>query len=315
MKLETPRLEIIPLNSAQKKLLLQGTSFLEQELQLNPSGLELESHTHDAMRYIDELAGKTPDAYPWITNWQIILKSERIAIGSACFMDVPNGLGAVEIGYGIYQKYQRKGYMTEALKAICSWALNQDGVKMVAAQSEPENVASHRVLERCGFINNSAGEWILNKPEFKILSLRNNPDRLPLFLDFFIRHWHNEAVYRDCMTACLSSDSPLPQWYLLVNQVDKIIGGAGLIANDFISRMDLWPWLCALYIEETCRGMAYGKELIEHVRTEANRLGFDHLYLCTNHVGYYEKYGFEYLGDGHHPWGESSRIYHNSTKE
>lgn len=315
MNLITSRLEILPLNSAQMKLLLQGTSFLEQKLQLSPSGLELDPHTHDAMRYIDELASKTPDAYPWITNWQIILKAERISIGSACFMNVPNESGAVEIGYGIYPEYQRKGFMTEALNAICSWALNQDRVKMVTAQSEPKNIPSHRVLEKCGFINNSAGEWIRNKMEFKIISLRNNPDHLQLFLDFFIRHWHNEAVYRDCMTACLCSISPLPQWYLLVNQADEIIGGAGLITNDFISRMDLWPWLCALYIEEPYRGKAYGKELIEHVRKEAKRLGFDHLYLCTDHIGYYEKYGFQYFGDGHHPWGESSRIYHNSTEE
>lgn len=149
----------------------------------------------------------------------------------------------------------------------------------------------------------------------QIISLRQTPAHLERFFDFFVRHWHNEAVYRDCLTACLNSDSPLPQWYLLVNQADEIIGGAGLITNDFISRMDLWPWLCALYIEEPYRGKAYGKELIEHVRREAARLGFAHLYLCTNHVGYYEKYGFEHLGNGCHPWGESSRIYHNSTKE
>jgi len=148
-----------------------------------------------------------------------------------------------------------------------------------------------------------------------IISLRQQPEQLELFLNFFVRHWHNEAVYRDCLTACLSSASPLPQWYLLVNQADDIIGGAGLITNDFISRMDLWPWLCALYIEELYRGKAYGKELIEHVRREAARLGFAHLYLCTGHIGYYEKYDFEYLGDGHHPWSESSRIYHKSTKE
>ena len=149
----------------------------------------------------------------------------------------------------------------------------------------------------------------------KIISLRRHPEQLNRFLDFFIRHWHNDVIYRNCMTACLDSDSPLPHWYLLMNKDNEIIGGAGLITNDFISRMDLWPWLCALYVEEPYRGNAYGAELINHIINEAAQLGFNHLYLCTDHVGYYEKYGFEYLSEGHHPWGESSRIYHYSTKE
>lgn len=148
----------------------------------------------------------------------------------------------------------------------------------------------------------------------QVISLRKKPEQLDRFLDFFVRHWHNEAVYRDCLTACLHSDSPLPQWYLLTNQADDIIGGAGLIPNDFISRMDLTPWLCALFVEEFYRGNAFGRRLIEHVKTETARLGYERLYLCTGHVGYYEQYGFEYIGDGFHPWGGSSRIYRTALK-
>jgi len=82
-----------------------------------------------------------------------------------------------------------------------------------------------------------------------------------------------------------------------------------LITNDFVSRMDIWPYICALYIEEPFRGHALGARLLDHARTEAARLGFNAAYLCTDHIGYYEKYGFEYIGQGFHPWGESSRLY------
>lgn len=88
-----------------------------------------------------------------------------------------------------------------------------------------------------------------------------------------------------------------------------IIGCAGLITNDFISRMDLYPWVCAIYIEEEYRGNAYSSILIDKAKTDAKKGGFTHIFLCTDHIGLYEKYGFDYIGTGYHPWGVQSRVY------
>lgn len=46
------------------------------------------------------------------------------------------------------------GYMTEAVKVITEWALSQEGVKQVAAETDAENIASQKVLFRTGFIRN-----------------------------------------------------------------------------------------------------------------------------------------------------------------
>lgn len=146
----------------------------------------------------------------------------------------------------------------------------------------------------------------------QILSVRENNDIAEDALKYIQGIWASNQslpVYRDCILHSLDSESPLPQWYLLYDE-NRIIGCCGLITNDFISRMDLWPWLCALYVEKTHRGHGYGALLINRVIKDTNQLGFQNLYLCTDHVGYYERYGFEYLAQGFHPWGESSRIYH-----
>jgi len=135
---------------------------------------------------------------------------------------------------------------------------------------------------------------------------------LERFLDFFRKHWGHPELYRDCMTAALDSSSPLPQWYLAVMPGGEIAGGAGLITNDFISRMDLTPWLCALHVEEKFRGNGLGGELIRHAAKCAEQTGYRNIFCCTDHVGYYERYGFEYVGIGYHPWNETSRIYRKS---
>ena len=49
------------------------------------------------------------------------------------------------------EEYRGFGYATEALETILEWAFDQPGVTTVAAETGPDNLASQRVLEKCGF--------------------------------------------------------------------------------------------------------------------------------------------------------------------
>lgn len=130
-----------------------------------------------------------------------------------------------------------------------------------------------------------------------IISVRKNPKYLESTIAFFQKTWPSvpPMIYADCISHSLTSTKPLPQWYLLEKE-DQIIGGAGLVTNDFISRMDLYPWLCALYIEKKQRGNNHAKLLIDQAKQDAELAGFDALYVSTDHIGYYEKFNFEYIG-------------------
>lgn len=145
----------------------------------------------------------------------------------------------------------------------------------------------------------------------KVVSLREDVHILDQAIQYIASKWASAdslPVYIDCLTHTINAVNPLPQWYLLLEE-QRIIGCAGLITNDFISRMDLYPWICALFIEEDRRGNNFGQTLIQKAIEDAQASGFENVYLCTDHIGYYERFGFTYLGDGFHPWGEQSRIY------
>ena len=90
-----------------------------------------------------------PEQWEWYAIWSINGKDGR-TIGDLCFKGLREG-GSTEIGYGVLNEQQGKGYATEAVAAAVEWALAQPGVNQVEAETAPDNAASQKVLEKCGF--------------------------------------------------------------------------------------------------------------------------------------------------------------------
>lgn len=90
----------------------------------------------------------------WYAVWFMKLAdgSDEI-IGDLCFKGITND-GIVEIGYGIHPLYEGNGYTTEAVSALVRWAVSQPSVTRVEAETDPENIASQKVLANVGFVAN-----------------------------------------------------------------------------------------------------------------------------------------------------------------
>lgn len=137
--------------------------------------------------------------------------------------------------------------------------------------------------------------------KYSYIRLDERPELKNTAAAWFHSKWNVlEAAYLECMEAFLSGKTEYG-WYLCLDG-EKIIGGMGVIENDFHDRKDLTPNVCAVYTEKEyrCRGIA-GK-LLNMVVEDCKSRGISPLYLVTDHTGFYERYGWEFLcmvqGDG-----------------
>lgn len=135
--IETKRLRIYPANRSQMESIISS-----------------ETNAELKAAYSEMLDGclQHPDQWDWYAIW-IIELSDGTHIGDLCFKGLDSN-GVAEIGYGILEEYQGQGYATEAVKAALRWAFQNPNVTAIEAETDANNAASKRVLEKCGFIAN-----------------------------------------------------------------------------------------------------------------------------------------------------------------
>ncbi len=137
--------------------------------------------------------------------------------------------------------------------------------------------------------------------ELEFITLRERPELRERAAAWFHGKWGvPEAAYLECMDAYLGGRTEYG-WNLCLDGW-QIVGGTGVIENDFHERKDLAPNVCAVYTEEGYRGRGVAGRLLELTVEDQRAKGITPLYLVTDHTGFYERYGWEFLcmvqGDG-----------------
>ena len=96
---------------------------------------------------------------------------------------------------------------------------------------------------------------------------------------------------------------------LILADGDKLVSFCTLTKNDCVKDDSLFPWIGFLFTREEYRGNRYSRVVIDAAYSHALEQGFDKVYLATDHIGFYEKYGFTYLENRIDVYGDDSRIY------
>jgi ribosomal-protein-alanine N-acetyltransferase len=159
----TERLILKPLTYEQLVKYIKCDNSLEAELNLKETSRTISQDLKEAFEQtiLPSVADKSKN-YLYSTLWTGILKSDNIMIGDLCIIGEPNEQGEIEIGYGTYEEFQGKGFMTEIVGGIIEWAKKQLLVKSIIASTEKTNTASFKVLEKNHFIKIGETETLLN---------------------------------------------------------------------------------------------------------------------------------------------------------
>ena len=83
---------------------------------------------------------------------------------------------------------------------------------------------------------------------------------------------------------------------LILLDDDNLVGFISLFEKDG-DRVDLKPWYATMYVKKEYRGKGYSKILNEAILKEAKKRGFERVYLKTDLINYYEKFGAIYMED------------------
>lgn len=128
----------------------------------------------------------------------------------------------------------------------------------------------------------------------KIIKINNNKKYLTEYATLCYLEWSNkekkmEDYVKDKVDKLLKGNNIIFILGLLVD--DILIGFISLLTSDGDEEKELTPWYATMYVKENYRKLGYSKILNEALLKEAKLLNFDRVYLKSNLVNYYEKFG------------------------
>lgn len=161
--IETSRLIIKPLTYNELLKYVANDHSLEVELNLSETMRTISPELKEALEQaILPMVADNENCYQYFTLWTIISKVENRMVGDLCFMGLPNAEGAIEIGYGTYEDFRNKGYMTEAVGRMIEWACQQPDVYTITASTDKINLPSMQVLLKNQFVQTGESEELFH---------------------------------------------------------------------------------------------------------------------------------------------------------
>lgn len=160
--IRTERLDLVAATVAHLEAELASPASLSSLLAASvPAGWPPGEYDRPAIEFFHRRLGEDPGAVGWY-SWYAVRRpadgEPATVVGAGGYFGPPGDDGTVEIGYSVVAGFRRRGFAAELVRALVSRALATPGVTRVIAHTHPDNCASVKVLERCGFSLVGPGE-------------------------------------------------------------------------------------------------------------------------------------------------------------
>ena len=125
------------------------------ELRSNPETMKyiprpLVKTTEDALEHVTMIEEKITSNIG--INWGITLKGDSRVLGIIGYYRMQPENYRAEIGYMLLPEYHGKGIISEAVNRLIAYGFDDLKLHSIEAVIDPENFASEKVLQKCGFV-------------------------------------------------------------------------------------------------------------------------------------------------------------------
>lgn len=132
----------------------------------------------------------------------------------------------------------------------------------------------------------------------KIINITNNTKYLKKYIALCYLEWSEKekklTEYIDYKLRKLKIENNI---ILILGLVDhnKLVGFISLLKKDGDCEVKLTPWYATMYVKKEYRGRGYSRILNDALLEKSKRLGYTKVYLKSNLINYYEKFGAIYI--------------------
>ena len=143
----------------------------------------------------------------------------------------------------------------------------------------------------------------------RIVSVKNQPELKPTIIDYVLKSWkHIAEFFFEQLERSMLPEEEVQDTFVMIDE-DRIVGFYQFIRHEPIRNTESTPWLSSIFIDEAYRGQRLSELFLLHGRIRAGKLGFREVYISTDHIKLYEKFGFREIGLDIDKWGFPTKIY------